>query len=101
MNQRTELTGILKTKEGKQYFSSAIYPTLEENPNDIYVVTTMMDRLDLIADEYYGKPSYWIIIALANDGIGNGTLYVPAGVQLRIPFDPSQFDIEYNELNLT
>lgn len=99
MIQRTDLTPIIKDKFGKRFLASVIYPTIEVHELDRYIVVSSVDRLDLIANDYYNKPSYWIIIALANDGIGNGTLYVPAGTQLRIPYDPSRFDTELQQLN--
>jgi len=40
--------------------------------------------LDTLAYKYYGDVNDWWILARAND-LGKGSLYVPAGTQLRIP----------------
>lgn len=43
------------------------------------------DRLDLLAKEYYGDENFWFVIAMANN-LGKGSLNVPAGLILKIPF---------------
>ena len=48
------------------------------------------DRLDLLANQYYGSPTYWWIIANANN-IHDGKLGLKDGTILRIPKD-------YNEI---
>ena len=42
------------------------------------------ERLDTLAYTIYGDSSYWWVIAAAN-GLGKGTLIVPANTKLRIP----------------
>ena len=59
---------ILKEKETqKQYFESTIYPKVKPTDNDIYIISTQSDRLDLLASKYYGNSSYWWIISVANN----------------------------------
>ena len=72
----------------KRAYESSIPLTIEKNENDIYFYTVQGDRLDLIADEYYGDVSLWVLIATANK-LGKGTLYPPPGTQLRIPYNPT------------
>ena len=75
----------LTTKETKRrYLESVIYPKIPFSEEDIYVVTTATDRLDLLANQYYGDVAYWWVIAVANN-INDGTLYIEEGRQIRIP----------------
>ena len=73
----------------KKTFNSSIPPTIEKDANDTYFYTVKGDRLDLIADEWYGDASLWPIIATAN-GLGKGTLFPIPGTQLGIPYNPTE-----------
>lgn len=73
-----------KTDNNRQVTKPTIYPPIPRSIDDIYVITTPGDRLDLLAYNYYGDVSYWWIIAEAN-GIGKGSFTIPPGLQLRIP----------------
>ena len=80
--------GSLKRKsDGVRYKESTIIPEIPVSTNDRYVEVSVTDRLDLIAHTYYGDRNFWWIIAAAN-GIGKGTLYIKAGVILRLPDNP-------------
>jgi hypothetical protein len=37
------------TSSGKRYYKSKIYPNIPFSETDVYVITTIGDRLDLIA----------------------------------------------------
>tara|TARA_Y100001970_G_C14096475_1_gene782982 strand:- start:317 stop:580 length:264 start_codon:yes stop_codon:yes gene_type:complete len=54
----------------------------EQHPDDRWVVTTMGDRLDLLAKQYYGNQHLWYFIAKVN---GINTVTVDAGIKLRLP----------------
>ena len=54
----------------------------DESVDDIYVITTAGDRLDLLAKEYYGDMHYWYYIAKVNN---INTITVDAGLKLRLP----------------
>lgn len=95
---RYENIEILKTKTGKRYKKTIKYPIIEKNQNDIYIVGMQGDRLDNIANKYYKDSRLWWIIATAND-IGKGSLSVPIGVQIRIPYNYIKIIDEYNTLN--
>ena len=73
-----------------QIRETTIYPNIERSTEDLYVISKITDRLDLLANEYYGDSSLWWVIALANN-IGKGTLVVDPGLQLRIPHNPTEF----------
>lgn len=64
--------------------SSVFYPDFSQN-QDVYIVSKMGDRLDNLAYDYYGDISYWYVIAIVNN-LGRGTITVPPGIVLRIPY---------------
>jgi phage tail protein X len=83
---------------GKRVSRSVIYPPIPRDVNDIYVITTIGDRLDLLAKKYYGSVGHWWVIAQANE-IGKGSLTLPVGIQLRIPANVSTIIRKFEELN--
>lgn len=83
---------------GRRFRKTVKLPIIEPTEDDIYIIGAMGDRLDTLAYKYYGRASYWWIIARANN-IGNGDLVVPVGKQLRIPQNTTEIIEQYNELN--
>ncbi len=71
----------------KRRLSSTLMNVIPASTNDIYIQVTSPDRLDKIASVFYKDVLMWPVIAVAN-GIGKGTLMVPANTLLRIP-DPA------------
>ena len=71
---------------GSQYYQTNVYPSIQPTDNDYYVITTINDRLDLIALDFYQDQSLWWVIASAN-ALPGDSIYPPIGVQLRIPSD--------------
>ena len=68
--------------------------------SDIYVECEFGDRLDLLANQFYGDVTLYWIIAIANpDIMGFGALFPPVGAQLRIPIDISGIIDSYKDLN--
>lgn len=72
------------------YYKRKTYPQIPFSETDVYVITTIGDRLDTIAYSYYNDPELWWIIAIANNNITKGSLYPTPGTQLRIPVDQNQ-----------
>tara|TARA_B100000519_G_C13896537_1_gene275480 strand:- start:116 stop:409 length:294 start_codon:yes stop_codon:yes gene_type:complete len=70
-----------KFEKGYETYRSPILP---KGGADLFVFSREGDRLDLLANEFYGDARNWWIIADANN-LGKGTLSVPPGLQLRIP----------------
>jgi len=62
------------------------YPDIERRPTDLYIISREGDRLDLLANEFYGDARYWWIIAQANDGIDKGSYVLSPSLQIRIPY---------------
>jgi hypothetical protein len=90
---------ILKEKETqKQYFESTIYPKIKPTDNDIYIISTQSDRLDLLASKYYNNASYWWVISVANN-LNDASLSIEPGRQLRIPSDINSVLNEFQRIN--
>jgi|SRR5574344_368292 hypothetical protein len=91
--------GTRKTDDGVEYYKNVIYPEIELDEEDIYVVTTLGDRYDKLASQFYSNVEYWWIIASANGGMNADSLAITPGTQIRIPAYPEQYIIKYQELN--
>ena len=78
--------GTQKLKDGREVYKSRIYPNIPLKDNDIYIVTQTGDRLDTLANQFYGNSSYWWIIASANN-IHDAPSALPDGTELRIPMN--------------
>jgi nucleoid-associated protein YgaU len=83
------ITGVNKTNpDGLQKkvskLSSIFYPGFSNN-EDIFIVSHLGDRLDNLAYDYYGDPSYWFVLASVNN-LGRGSLAIPPGLVIRIPY---------------
>ena len=83
---------------GSTYYQTNIYPEGPPVNNDYYIVTTVGDRLDLIAYDFYQDSSLWWVIASANSLPGD-SIYAPVGIQLRIPVNLQTVINEYNLAN--
>ena len=90
---------IIKNPEGTRYYRDNKYPRIPLSENDIYVVTTIGDRFDLLSQQYYGDSSLWWIISIANEDLPQNSLYIPVGSQIRIPLNYSDIITEYNIIN--
>ena len=80
-------------------FKTVRYPEIPRSFEDIYVYTTVGDRYDTLALQYYGDSSLWWIISIANEKLIQNSLVPPIGTQLRIPTNQAQIIAEYNSLN--
>lgn len=74
-----------KTIKGKPFFKSKAFPSIPLSEDDVYIMTTSGDRLDLIANQYYGDAELWWVISMVNNNITKGLIYPTPGTQLRIP----------------
>jgi len=90
---------ITRTSQGKPYYKSKQYPRIPLSETDRYVVTTVGDRLDLLAYNYYRDTGLWWIIAAANNNITKGSLFPIPGTQLRIPTDAATAINLFNKFN--
>ena len=100
MNYRYQNIPLAKSAvSGSQYYLNNIYPDIPLSNEDNYVITTLGDRLDLIAFDFYGDVSFWWVIASAN-ALPGDSLYLEPGTQIRIPVDLSSILNEYKTVNI-
>lgn len=85
-------------EKNKTVYKTILYPRIDPAPDDIYIMTTVEDRLDVIAFKYYKDVRYWWILAQANS-LGKGSLVVPSGTRLRIPKNVNKIITDYESLN--
>ena len=99
MANRYQYSETLTTKDTKKkYLESTIYPKIKATNEDIYIISTQSDRLDLLAYRYYGKSTYWWIIAVANN-LNDASLSIEVGKQLRIPGNVTAVINEFERIN--
>tara|TARA_Y100000592_G_C5339496_1_gene253523 strand:- start:85 stop:378 length:294 start_codon:yes stop_codon:yes gene_type:complete len=65
-------------------YESTIYKEVPESNNDIYVITQSGDRLDNLANQFYGDSTLWWFIGHVNNVT---TMNLEPGKRLRISFD--------------
>jgi len=83
----SRLNYILKKRNNnKRYYTNIKYPEIPLSVNDIYIITTVGDRLDTIANQFLNDVDLWWIITTANpDVIRRDSLSLPPGIEIRIP----------------
>lgn len=75
---------IIKSPSNKSRLETTIVPVMPIGDTDTYIQTTSPERLDKLANTFYGSATLWWLIASVN-GLGKGTLVVPANSVIRIP----------------
>lgn len=96
--KRYNSTPVTKRYDGKRVFKTTQYPVITPQDSDAVVISNEADYLDSLAYTYYGDPTLWWIIALANN-IGKGKMSVPPGLQLRIPVNINDILVQFHNLN--
>jgi hypothetical protein len=84
---------------GNRFYVNNIYPDIPYSENDIYLISTMGDRLDLYALDFYNDDKLWVFIASANSLPGD-SLYPPIGAQIRIPANLQGIINNYKSVNV-
>jgi len=98
--ERYNNTDILTTEyTNRPYYKGKFYPNVPLSESDVYVITTVGDRLDNLAYSYYRDSTLWWIIAMANNNITKGALFLEPGTQLRIPTDINIILNQYKQFN--
>jgi hypothetical protein len=87
------------TPDGKRIYKTVHYPEIPRSSNDIYVFTTIGDRYDTLAQQYYGDSSLWWVISNANGTLNQSSLTPPVGSQIRIPSNPTPTLSLYKKIN--
>ena len=90
---------VRKSPEGKQMYRTTRYPEIPRSVNDVYVYTTIGDRFDTLAQQYYNDSSLWWVISISNDSLDQNSLTPPVGSQIRIPLEYSDIVNKFRVLN--
>ena len=86
MANRYKDTSIKIDENKNRYYTNTLYPEIPPSINDIYVLTQIGDRLDILANNFYQDTSLWWIISKANPNkIRRDSLLLKPGIQIRIP----------------
>jgi hypothetical protein len=97
--KRTDYIDILKTINGKRFYSTILYPNnLPLSDNDTYIITDSTDSLTSIANTFYSDPELWWVVASVNNNVRKDTLRLQANLQLRIP-DLDEYTSEFKKIN--
>lgn len=78
---------IVTNDVGVPYYKAKQFPNIPPVESDLYIVTVIGDRLDLLSYTYYKNASFWWVIAAVNNNITKGSMFPEPGIQLRIPVD--------------
>ena len=84
MASRYLTTKQIKDENGRRRAETTILPVPPTVSSDTYIEITTPERLDTLANRFYGDSELWWVIAVAN-GLGKGTLYIPENTRLRLP----------------
>lgn len=98
INRYQNTSTIKNSPRGIPFYVNSVYPDIPLSDNDSYVITTLGDRMDLMAQDFYGDTGYWWVIASANSLPGD-SLFPPIGMQLRLPADLQSIMSKYNQTN--
>ena len=88
-------TIIRKDKNFDRYLSTESYPTFPKRDTDILITARYGQRMDNLANQYYGSPDLWWIIARANPECFDGNIFLKVGKEYRIPTDLSNTGDEF------
>ena len=76
------------------------YPEIPSSLDDIYIVTSIGDRLDTLANKFYNDSDLWWIIANANpDVVRRDSYSLKSFLQIRIPMNTSEILENFENLN--
>ena len=100
MRVRTgKLKKIRKLNSGR-YYLRAKYPHIPLSNNDLYITTTVGDRLDSLANLFYDDVRLWWIISIANpDKVRRDSFNLKPNLELRIPANRSQILKDFEKIN--
>lgn len=96
--KRYDSTSIEPRFDGKRVYRTTQYPEIRPQPSDTIVISNEGDYLDTLAYKYYGDPTLYWIIALANS-LGRGRMSVPPGLQIRLPINVNEILVQFHNLN--
>ena len=100
MSNRLKYAPRIRNPKGIRFFKPLKYPSIPFSSDDIYVITTVGDRLDSLAHQFYNDIESWWIIAQANPGvIRRDSFSLKPNLEIRIPLNTASIKKAYNKLN--
>tara|TARA_A100001515_G_scaffold111236_1_gene92290 strand:+ start:40 stop:339 length:300 start_codon:yes stop_codon:yes gene_type:complete len=95
---RYKNTKVIIDREGNRVFGTTFYPTIPLQDSDKFIAVTRGQRLDTLADQYYGDQTLWWIISKANN-LSGAEIQLDPSKTYRIPINISPILSEFNDLN--
>ena len=90
---------IIRSHVGK-FFKNQKFPEIPSPANDLYVITTSGDRLDLLAEQFYRDVRLWWVIPAANmDKISRDSFALKPGIEIRIPSNVKKIIRDFELVN--
>tara|TARA_B100000287_G_C20043147_1_gene547307 strand:- start:104 stop:406 length:303 start_codon:yes stop_codon:yes gene_type:complete len=95
------LSYLPKYRIGKKiYYKPLKYPPIPPSSRDTYIVTTVGDRLDSLAHQFYRDVRLWWIIAAANpQTVRRDSFSLKPNLELRIPTNTTIITKLFDKLN--
>ena len=90
----------VRNSDKKRIYKALRYPEIPLSINDLYVIITDGDRLDLLANQFYKDVDMWWVIAIANPGVvKRDTFNLKPGIEIRIPTETQGIMQNFESLN--
>ena len=100
MSTRIKYIKLKRNSDRKRYYLPIKYIEIPLTFNDLYVTTTVGDRLDSLADQFYDDSDLWWIISTANPGVvRRDSFNLKPGIEIRIPQDIDSILEEFEKIN--
>ena len=100
MPDRLKTIKVKTHKNRKKFYKYIKYPEIPLSINDIYIITSEGDRLDLLANQFYYDTDYWWVIATANPNvIRRDSIKIKSGIELRIPQNIQNILNDFEQIN--
>ena len=91
---------VKTTDTKKRYYKNIKYPEIPLDAGDIYIITSIGDRLDNLAHEFYKDSELWWVISCANtDVVRRDSFFIKPGLQIRIPQNTQEIIENFKQLN--
>ena len=95
---RYDNTIIKKNKIGQRVYGVTLYPTIPIQDGDKFYYPIDGERVDSVAEKFYGDQSLWWIIAEANK-LKDGGFALEPDIELRIPININPILQEFRNIN--
>ena len=102
MRNRGNHIKTIKEENKPRHLKPIKYPEIPLSIDDIYIKTILGDRLDLLADQFYGDTRLWWVISSANvNVVRRDSFNLKPGLEIRIPSDVQSILSKFEGLNNT